>query len=317
LSKVLSKVLIVGGAGYLGGAVVDLLENTDHQVRVYDWLVYQEEYRRDVPFVFGDVRDCERLFPQLKWADVVIWLAAVVGDQACALNPDISDDINRKAVKWLSNNFSGRVIFPSSCSVYGAHDSLLDETSPTNPLSVYAKTKLEAEQYLSGKNSLIFRLGTLFGVGDQFARIRFDLVVNTLTMRAYRDKKITVFGGDQFRRLLHVRDVAQVMVDNIGTEETGIYNLCSQNVRINDLAYQVRNHFPLLDIQRTEMKFEDSRNYRVSADKAINGLGFSPVRTIDDGIRQIKYLLESNRLRNLDNPRYSNEEFLKRFKERN
>ena len=307
------NVLVVGVAGYVGGAATDLLMKSEHHVRVYDALLYEESYRKPVDFVYGDVRDTERLLPHLKWADAVLWLAALVGDGACALNPDISVSVNQESLKWLAQNYSGRIIFMSTCSVYGAQDTVLDEASPTNPLSVYATTKLAAEEYLRNKNAIIFRLGTLFGVGDQFARIRLDLVVNTLTVRAHRQGTISVFGGDQFRPLLHVRDAARAAADNLSTKQTGVFNLARQNVRIIDLAYQVRNHFPDLIVEQTPMKFQDARNYRVSNEKAQKVLGFKSIYSIDDGIEEIKELLDSRRLRDVDNPRYTNQTYLSMF----
>jgi nucleoside-diphosphate-sugar epimerase len=307
------NVLVVGGAGYVGGAVTDLLIKSDHDVRVYDALLYEESYRKAVHFVYGDVRDTERLLPHLQWADAVVWLAALVGDGACSLNPEISVEINQNTLGWLTEHFDGRIIFMSTCSVYGAQDAVLDESSPTNPLSVYAATKLAAEEFLLNKNAIVFRLGTLFGVGDQFARIRVDLVVNTLTVRAHRLGKIGVFGGEQFRPLLHVRDAAQAAVDNLTTSHTGVFNLHRQNVRIIDLAYQVRNHFPDLVIEQTPMKFQDARNYRVSSDKATKQWGFRPHVSIDDGIEEVKELLDTGRLKDVDNPRYTNQLFLSMF----
>lgn len=304
------KVLVVGGSGYVGGAMTDLLLQSQHQFRVYDALLYEESYRKNVDFVFGDVRDTAKLLPHLKWADAVVWLAALVGDGACALNPDVTVDINQRSVEWLSQSFDGRIVFMSTCSVYGAQDAVLDETSPTGPLSVYAVTKLEAEKSLVRKNAIMFRLGTLFGVSDTYARLRLDLVVNTLTVRAYRHGKITVFGGDQFRPLLHVRDAAHAIFDNLATTHTGVYNLHRQNVRIVDLAYQVRNHFPDTNLEITPQKFQDSRNYRVTCDKAITTFGFKPRYSIDDGIEEIKALLVNQRLRDFDNPRYTNQGFL-------
>jgi len=304
------RVLVTGGAGYIGGAVTDLLVPGEHEVRVYDALLYEELYRKPVDLVYGDIRDRERLKPELEWAEAVVWLAALVGDPACALNPDVSITINQEAVKWLAENFDGRIIFPSTCSVYGARDGLLDETAPTNPLSVYAVTKLQAERYLAGKNALIFRLGTIFGVGDLFSRIRLDLVVNTLTVRAYKLGKISVFGGEQYRPLLHVVDAARAMVDNLATAPTGIFNLHSENVKISDLARQMQRHFPGLVVEQVEREFEDTRNYRVTSDKAVRTLGFSPRFSVDDGIREVKYLLDSGRLRDVDNPRYTNQKFL-------
>lgn len=307
------NVLVTGGAGYVGGAVTDLLMKSNHNVRVYDALLYEESYRKDVDFVFGDVRDTERLLPQLEWADAVIWLAALVGDGACALNPEISVAINQDTVKWLAEHFDGRIIFMSTCSVYGAQDAVLDESSPTSPLSVYAATKLASEKYLEGKNAMIFRLGTLFGVSDQFARIRCDLVVNTLTIRAHQQGKITVFGGDQFRPLLHVRDAGRMAVESISTDHRGIFNIARQNVRIIDLAYQVRNHFPDLIIEQTPMMFQDARNYRVSSEKAQKILGFKSAHSIDDGIEEVKELVETHRLKDASNPRYTNQTFLSMF----
>ncbi len=307
------NILVTGGAGYVGGAVTDLLMESKHNVRVYDALLYEESYRKPVDFVYGDARDTDSLLPQLMWAEAVVWLAALVGDGACALNPDISVSINQASVKWLAEHYDGRIIFMSTCSVYGAQDTVLDESSPTNPLSVYAVTKLAAEQYLQGRNAIIFRLGTLFGVGDNFSRIRLDLVVNTLTVRAHRQGKISVFGGDQFRPLLHVRDAARAAVDNLTTATTGIFNLTRQNVRIIDLAYQVRNHFPDLIIEQTPMMFQDTRNYRVSSEKTQKILGFKSAYSIDDGIEEIKELLDSCRLKDADNPRYTNQTYLSMF----
>ena len=117
-------ILVVGGAGYVGGAVTDLLMKSGHETRVYDALFYEESYRKPVDFVFGDVRDYDKLRTQLVWADTVVWLAALVGDPACALNPEVSIRINQDAVKWLAENFDGRIVFLSTCSVYGARDGL-------------------------------------------------------------------------------------------------------------------------------------------------------------------------------------------------
>lgn len=304
------NILVVGGAGYVGGGVTDLLMETDHNVRVYDALLYEESYRKPVDFVLGDVRDHDCLKPQLEWADVVIWLAALVGDPACALNPEVTVDINQQEVKWLADHYDGRIIFPSTCSVYGAQDGILNESSPLNPLSVYAATKREAEKYLASKFAIMFRLGTLFGVGDSYSRIRLDLVLNTLTVRAQRRKAVTVFGGDQYRPLLHVRDAAKTMVENLTTEATGIFNLHYANFRITDLADSLKAHFPDLTINKTPMTFQDARSYRVSSDHAKSIIKFCPVETLDDGIEELKELVASGRLKDPDNPRYSNQGFL-------
>ncbi len=306
----MKNILVTGGAGYVGGAVTDLLKTTDHNVRVYDNLLYEDSYRKEVDFIFGDVRDARKLGEQLDWADVVVWLAAIVGDGACQLNPGVTREVNEASVKWLAENYDGRIIFMSTCSVYGAQDKELDESSPTKPLSLYAATKLGAERYLAGKNALTFRLGTLFGIGDLFSRIRLDLVVNVLTMKAHSTGKIQVFGGDQFRPLLHVKDVARAVVMNVETEHRGTFNLHRQNVRIMDLAYQIRNHFPDLVIEHTDMPFQDTRNYRVSSDLARQTLGFDSGHSIDSGIEELKYAVETRRIKDLNSSRYSNHAYL-------
>jgi nucleoside-diphosphate-sugar epimerase len=307
------KVLIVGGAGYIGGALTDILMKTDHDIRVYDALLFEESYLKDVPFVFGDIRNKEHLKQNLEWADAVVWLAALVGDGACAINPEISTELNQDMVKWLADNFDGRIVFMSTCSVYGEHDKMLDEESPTNPLSVYAVTKLAAEDHLKDKNAIIFRLGTIFGLGDNHARIRLDLVLNTLTTKALIEGKIKVFGGEQWRPLLHARDAAQAVADNLETSHTGIYNLHQENVKIIDLAREVEKHVPDLEMEIVDIKFQDARNYKVSSDKARTVLGFSPKFTAEDGIKEVKKLIEERRIKDVNNPRYSNQSFLTMF----
>jgi len=288
---------------------MDLLEGTNHEVTVYDNLLYEESYRRQVPFVHGDVRDAEKLLPLVQAADAVVWLAGIVGDGACAVDPELTTAVNLDSVKWLSENFKGRIVYMSTCSVYGASDGILTEDSPTNPLSLYAETKLSSEKYLKDSNAIIFRLGTLFGVSDTYSRLRLDLVANTLVARAHTHKEITVFGGEQFRPLLHVLDAAQAVFDGLVSEHTGIFNLHRQNVRICDLAYQVRCHFPDITIKTTEMSFEDSRNYKVSSDKARKELGFSTKFTIDHGILQVRDVIE-NRTVDPASKRYHNHGFM-------
>ena len=305
----MSNVLVVGGAGYLGGAVTDELKRTDHNVRVYDALLYEERYLKDTAFVLGDVRDTERLLPHLQWADAVIWLAALVGERACAANPELTWDINNSALDWAQRNFDGRLLFPSTCSVYGANDDLLDEKSALNPLSVYAETKVSSEQFLHEK-AMVFRLGTLFGLGDDHSRIRLDLVINVLTLRALHEGKIQIFGGDQYRPVLHVKDAAEAIVANVDTDHVGIYNLHSSNIRIRDLPEYLNEHFPDLEVEYTEASFEDNRNYRVTSDKAKRAFGFAPQFSISDGIVEMRDLLADRRIKDVSSQRYSNSAYV-------
>jgi nucleoside-diphosphate-sugar epimerase len=122
--------------------------------------------------------------------------------------------------------------------------------------------------------------------------------------------EITVFGGDQWRPLLHVRDVAGAVVQNVDAPHTGVFNLHRDNVRIHELAATMQCHFPDLAVHTTEMNFEDVRNYRVTSEKARTVLGFEPRYTMDDGIEEIRALIESDRLKDLNNPRYTNQGFL-------
>lgn len=310
------NILVVGGAGYVGGAVTDfLIEGNKYNFKVYDNLMYEEWYRKPVDFIYGDVLDKEKLKPYLDWADCVIWLAAIVGDGACQLDEVFTVQVNQNSIKWLADNFNGRIIFTSTCSVYGAqNDVMLTEDSLTKPLSLYAYTKLRSEEILKNKDAVIFRLGTLYGVSDTYSRLRMDLVVNLMTARAYSTGKISVFGGSQFRPLLHVRDAAQAIAQSIEfspMKKSEILNISSINIKIHDLAYEIKKYFPDLIIETTEMPFEDTRNYQVSSEKAKNFFHFNPKYSLSDGIEQLSVILKNQRIKNFNNPRYSNQLFLK------
>lgn len=307
----MKNVLVVGGAGYVGGWLTDELRRAGHQVRVFDLLLYEDIYLKDVDFVRGDVRDERALLPHLKWADAVVWLAAMVGDGACSLSPALTRDINVDVLRWLVRHFSGRIVFMSTCSVYGAQHGMLTEESPLNPLSLYAETKAEAEGILADADAIIFRLGTIFGLSDTYSRLRLDLVLNLLTVKAVLHGRVSVFGGEQYRPLLHVRDVAEAVVPTLFTSHTGIFNLHAENTTIRQLAERVKAVEPDLEIEYTEMKFQDLRNYMVSSDKARDAFGFRPLLTVEDGITQIRDLVLAGRVPDTSSPRYSNMDFLR------
>ncbi len=308
------KILIVGGAGYVGGYVTDLLKETNNEFIIYDNLLYENQFQKNVNFVYGDVRDYEKIQKFFDWADTVVWMAALVGDGACSINPVITNQVNFQSVENLAKNFDGKIVFFSTCSVYGAQDDILDENSNTNPLSVYASTKLSAEKILLDKNSLIFRLGTLFGVGDAFSRIRMDLVVNVLTAKAITEKKLTVFGGRQFRPLLHVKDAARMIILATESEKTGVYNLHSENSKIIDLAERVKKKFEDVLIEKVDIKFQDARNYRVNGEKLKKDFNFVPKYSVEDGITEIKKIIYEKRIKDINDPRYTNQKYLEIFK---
>ncbi len=311
------KVLVVGGAGYVGGVVTDLFIKQKHKVLVYDNLTYEESFRKNCDFIYGDVRNKTLLKKFLKWADLVVWMAALVGDGACSINPKITFDINSESVKFLAKNFKKKIIFFSTCSVYGEQDGLIDESAMLNPLSIYAKSKIKSEKYLQNSKAFIFRLGTLFGVGDDSSRIRMDLAVNTLTAKAFYEKKLTIFGGEQYRPLLHVKDAARAIVHVSKTNKFGVYDLGYKNYKILDLGREIRKIFNnKVSIKKISMKFQDTRNYRVKCEKMRKVLNFKPIYTVKDGVNEIHHLLKSKRIKDINDPRYTNQKFLQIFKEK-
>jgi nucleoside-diphosphate-sugar epimerase len=308
------KILIVGGCGYLGGYMTDHLLSKGHDVTVYDNLLYETRFMKNVQFIFGDIRDTGKLSEILPKYECVIWLAALVGDGACAVNPQLTHQINTETVKWLADNYHGKIVWTSTCSVYGKNDDVLNEDSPTNPLSVYAVTKLEAERYLLAKrpDSLVWRLGTLFGTGDVHSRIRVDLVANVLTIKASRGEPLTVFGGEQWRPLLHVKDVAHATAHALEKGISGLYNLSHANYRLSDMAEEISSLIPGSSVLLSDLSFEDQRNYRVDNTK-FSKFGWTASLTLADGVREVSALITECRIKNTADPIYSNAAYMKQL----
>lgn len=311
----MAHVLVTGGAGYVGGWLTDRAIEAGHDVRVYDLLLYEDRYLKEVPFIAGDILDYDRLRPHLEWADVVVWLAGLVGDPACALDPMLTRKINVESVRWLCDSFDGRIVFPSTCSVYGAQDEELDESSPVAPLSLYAESKVAAEKLLLERrpDSLIFRLATLAGLGDSYSRIRLDLVVNLLVVRARLVGELQVFGGEQYRPLLHVRDVATAAIPHLESGVNGIYNLGAENITILQLAERVVQRVGGAEIAVVDVPFQDTRNYKVSTRRANQELDFSPRYSVDVAIDEIAQLIDDGRVKDLSMSQFSNIEALRPF----
>lgn len=205
-------------------------------------------------------------------------------------------------------------MFPSTCSIYGINNELLDEDTAPNPLSLYASTKLEAERYVmkNARNPLVFRLGTLYGLGDAYSRIRLDLVVNTLTKKAAEGQPLTVFGGEQWRPLLHVKDVANAVLFCLERGIHGLFNLSYDNYKINEIAEMIQRVIPNVKIQSTDISFEDLRNYRVNNEK-MKQTGWVAQYTVEEGIVEMLEIFKENRVKNIDAPVYSNVAYLKKI----
>lgn len=306
------KVLVVGGAGYVGGCLTDELIKQKIPFSVYDNLTYEEKYLKDVEFVFGDIRDRTKLKKLLSGYSHVVWLAAIVGDGAGAVDPELTYEINYKSTLWLAKNFAGRILFPSTCAVYGFNDEVVNEKSPLNPLSDYAKSKVEAEKALKDNNSLIFRIGTAFGLGDAYTRLRMDLGVNLMSVKAASEGKLVVYGGKQWRPFVHVREIAKAFVDNLFSSKIGVYNLTMQNLKLLDVAKEIKRQ---TRCKIEVMTQESLGSYNTDPTEGINAKLFtpSPKYDISYGVNEMISLVKSGRVKNFEDARFSNERYLKKI----
>lgn len=313
------KILLVGGAGYIGGLTCDYLRDAGMEVTVYDNLLYEKRFLKDIPFIYGDIRDTEKLYQTSKNFDVIVLMAALVGDPACSVDHKLTEDINYKAIKDFCEVVSPNkhLIFMSTCSVYGAQDGILDETSATNPLSSYASTKLKAEEHVLAKGGTIFRLGTVFGLGDTYSRLRMDLVVNVITMKAVKDGEISINGGDQWRPIIAVKDIAGYVTEACLEEYEGIFVLSKENVIIRELGERVASMIPNTKINYTEISFQDARNYKVSNEKSLNTFKYKPNVTVEEEVNRMVKMFKENRVENPEDKIYHNGAFLKNKKDEN
>ena len=318
-------VCVTGCAGYLGDAVVDSLLKFGYVVLAIDNLMYGGRYMREHPhmtFARCDVRDTEKLGELFAKHNVgaIVHLAAFVGDGACAVNPELTIETNERATVRLAElckKLNSRLVFASTCSVYGAADTVLGEESQTNPLSLYAGTKLNAEAAVKTVSEhVIFRLGTLFGLSAQFGRLRCDLVTNILTYKAVEGNKLTIFGGAQWRPLLHVRDAAHIMAEaaTFSSIESGIYNLSCGNFTVIQIARTILNTLQMPEnestLEITSNIFEDQRNYCVST-KKVTAAGVRTLLTLEDGIKEMAAKARSGTIADLWDKTYHNASYVK------
>jgi nucleoside-diphosphate-sugar epimerase len=324
--KEIRNVLIIGGAGYIGSVLTRQLLVKGYKVRVMDSLFFGDACVRDLlnnpnfELLREDFRHVESMVKSMQDIDAVIHLAGLVGDPACAVNGELTNEINYAATRMLIEVCKGagvsRVLLASTCSVYGASEFLMDERSKTNPISLYAKTKLGSEEVtLKSRTAMlhptVLRLATVFGYSP---RPRFDLVVNLLTARAVQDRRITIFNNDQWRPFVHVSDVARAFVCTLESAPAlvsgEIFNVGSYhlNYSLGGLAEKIQEQIPDLVIEHKEN--EDKRNYRVSFDKIHSTLGFVCVKRLEDGISEIRKAIETGVIKDYRDKAFSNYEHM-------
>jgi nucleoside-diphosphate-sugar epimerase len=300
----MKRVLITGGAGYLGSTLSEYLLNKNYQVTVLDNLMYNQLsllhlFKRDeFNFILGDVRNKELLQSLVLNNDIIIPLAAIVGMPACNANPELTIDVNYKQItnilEVLKEN--QKLILPNTNSQYGSSDTIITEQSPFKPLSLYAKTKCDAEDaMLLNGNGVSLRLATVFGVSP---RMRTDLLVNDFTYKSLTDGYLVLFESGFKRNYIHVQDIARTfifIIENYEKCKGQAFNvgLSSANLSKMELANKIKEYIPNLVIKEDNFKEDfDKRNYIVSNEK-LESLGWLPIFDLNYGIKQ---LIESYKL---------------------
>ena len=322
----MKRVLVIGGAGYLGSVLCRKLLSKGYIVRVLDCLLYGDSGIRDYydnpnfEFIYGDIRNIQDIIRSIEDSDIVIHLAAIVGDPASDLKPEESLEINQLAteniIKICKKNSIDRFIFASTCSVYGASDNkLLDEESQLNPVSLYAEMKVNSENIVLNNCSdnfcaTIFRMATLYGISP---RMRFDLVANLFVIKAIKEGKISLFGGEQKRCFCNIEDVADAYIWCLDLPKTvinkQIYNISSDNLKIKELVDVIQNYIQDVDIEIYDKNW-DERSYITSSDK-FRKLGWESKITIDSFIDKMKYNINNGKWSDYKDSIYNNYKHLK------
>ena len=292
------KILITGGAGYLGSVIAETLLNEGHDVTILDNLLYKQTsliplcYQENLKFVFDDVRNESVLKKLVESSDVIIPLAAIVGMPACKSNPQMTIDVNYKQIKnivnWMGKN--QLLLVPNTNSQYGSSSQLITEESLFKPLSLYAETKCDAEKsVLDSGNGISLRLATVFGTSY---RMRLDLLINDFTYKAVNDGYLVLFESHFIRNYIHVRDVANAflfMINNYYDCNNNAFNvgLSSANCTKLELAEKIKTFLPDLVIVQNEFKQDfDQRNYMISNAK-LESKGWAPKYTLESGIQEL------------------------------
>lgn len=323
----MTRVLVTGGAGYVGSTLVPMLLERGFQVRVLDSLMHGGESLLGVwahpgfEFQRGDVRDRVAVRSALEGVNAVVHLAAIVGDPACAREPELARAVNLDASLALISDCRSlgisRMVFASTCSNYGKMadaDGYVDETSPLSPVSLYAETKVAVERAMLDPTctgqlcATPLRFATVFGVSP---RMRFDLTVNEFTAELITRRRLKVFGEQFWRPYVHVRDAARAVMTVLESPEARVrgevFNVGStdQNYQKQQLVELIRPHAADAVVEYVH-KTEDPRDYRVSFTKIAEQLGYRVTRTVPQGIDEVAHLVGDASLTDWTQPRYRN-----------
>lgn len=296
----MKKILITGGAGYIGSILTKKMVELGYNVTVIDNLLYENLsiydlcFYKNFNFINLDVSEISTIKGEIENSDIIIPLAALVGAPLCDRNKKLSKIVNYESIKTILKykRSDALLIFPTTNSGYGVakNEEFCTELSPLYPVSHYAKLKVLAEEYvLNFENTISLRLATVFGVSP---RPRFDLLVNDFTYQSYFYGNLNLFEENFRRNFIHIRDVCETFIFCIKNKDkmTGnIYNvgLSSANLTKKELAEKIKNHIPNLKINFiTNIKDPDKRDYLVS-NKKIESLGWKPKFSLDDGITEL------------------------------
>jgi nucleoside-diphosphate-sugar epimerase len=294
----MKKILITGGAGYLGSVLTEVLLNKGYYVTVLDNLIYKQTsvapfaYHPNFNFILGDVTIESTLKSLVESHDVIIPLAAIVGMPACKAQPELTVKINYEQVKnitkWVTKN--QMVLIPNTNSQYGSSTEIITEESPFKPLSLYAETKCDAEKaVLDSGNGIALRLATVFGMSY---RMRMDLLVNDFVYKALENGYLVLFEAHFIRNYIHIRDIANTflfMIENYEKCNNNAFNvgLTSANCSKLELANKIKQYVPELIIVQNDFKQDfDQRNYIVSNAK-LESQGWFPTFTLENGIQEL------------------------------
>ncbi len=308
----IKKVLVTGGAGYVGAVLVPKLLDRGFDVRVLDLFIYGDNIFNDIgvrpglKLIKGDIRDQILLKKVLPGCDAVIHLACISNDPSFELDPQLGRSINYDAfaplVDIAKDSGVKRFIYASSSSVYGIKEEKdVTEDLPLLPLTDYSKYKALCEEVLLAKRTpgfvtLVLRPSTVCGYSP---RMRLDLTVNILTNHAVNNRRITVFGGKQMRPNIHIEDMTYAYVKSLEwpdeTIDGKIYNVGFDNFTVSEIAEKIRTIVGE-DIEIVTTPTDDNRSYHVSSKKINKELGFMAERTVEDAIRDLVIAFEAGKI---------------------